>query len=86
MQFVIASPLLLDIVGYHTLIPMLPYCTCKIPIGPELSSPELFLYLGTPFEYLSCGNALDDGYHSGHIVCRDRLYEKMHVILISTNF
>ena len=80
MEFVIASSLLLDIAGYHILISMLPYCACKISISPEFSSPELFLYLGASLEYLSCGNTLYDGNYSGHIVCRNRLHEKVHMI------
>ena len=82
MELMIGVPLLFDIVGYRVLIAMSPYRTCKISIRPELSTPELFLYLGTPLEYFSSSNALDDRYYPRDAVGGNALHEKMHMILI----
>ena len=78
-------PLLLDIVCYGVLVAMSSYGTCKIPVRPELSAPQLFLYLGTPFEYLPGCNAFDDRYYPAGAVCWDGLHEEMHMILVRTN-
>ena len=78
----ICVPLLFDIVGYRFLIAMFPYTTCKISIRPELTTPELFLYLGTPLEYFPGSDAFDNRYRSCYAIRWNRLHEKVHVILI----
>ena len=78
-------PLLLDVVGYRVLVPIFPDGTCKISIRPELSTPKLFLYLGTLLKYLPGSNAFDDRYCLGYAIGWNRLHEKMHMILVRTD-
>ena len=46
--------LLLYILAYHLLVAVLSYRAYVISVCPQLSSPQLLLYLWTPREYLSC--------------------------------
>ncbi len=46
----------------------------------------MFLNLGTPFEYFSCRNAFDDRCYSARTIRKDRLYEEMNMIRVSTYF
>ena len=85
MEFMIDVRLLFDIVGYRVLIAMFPYGTCKISIRPELSTPELFLYLGTPPEYFPGSYAFDYRYCPCYAIGGNGLHEKMHMILICTD-
>jgi len=84
VQLLINTPVLLNVVSYCGLIPMFIYCAGKIPIGPKLSSPQLFLDLGTQSEDLLRRYIFDDRYQLRHAVYWYRLHQKMYVILIRT--
>ncbi len=76
------KPLLLDVVPYCGLIPMLTYCTGIIPIGPKLSSPQLFLDMRTQAKHLTRCNTSYYRYQLRNTVRRNRLHKKMDVVLI----
>ena len=86
MQNAIGVALLFDIPRYRILAAMLSNRGGEIPIRPEFASPELFFHLRTSLENLTRRKTLDGRYYLGHTVCRNRLNEKMHVILVCTDF
>ncbi len=84
MELLINPSLLLDVVPYCGLIPMLTYCTGIIPIGPKLSSPQLFLDMRTQAKHLTRCNTFYYRYQLRNNVRRNRLHQKMDVVLIRT--
>ncbi len=82
MELLINPSLLLDVVPYCGLIPMLTYCAGKIPIGPKLSTPQLFLDMWTQAKYLPRCDTFYYRYQLRHAVRRNRLHQKMDVVLI----
>src|ERR1035437_5641164 len=71
-----------DIVSDHILVSMLTYSTREISVRPEFSAPQLLLHLWTSPEYFACCKALDHPDNPCHAVSRNRLHQKMHMILI----
>ena len=58
MELLINLSLLLDVVLDRGLVPMLSYCAGIIPVGPKLSSPQLFLDMRTQTEHFTRCNTL----------------------------
>jgi len=82
MELLINPSLLLDVVPYCGLIPMLTYCAGKIPIGPKLSTPQLFLDIWIQAKYLPRCDTFYYRYQLRDAVRRNRLHQKMDVVLI----
>ena len=82
MELLINPSLLLDVVPYCGLIPMLTYCAGIIPIGPKLSTPQLFLDMRTQAKYLPRCDTFYYRYQLRDAVRRNRLHQKMDVVLI----
>ena len=61
---------------------MLAYRTRNIPVRPKFASPQLFLHLGALSEYFAGGQTFEHRYDFGDGVGWNRLYQKMHMILI----
>jgi hypothetical protein len=75
----------LDVARNRIFIAVLAYGTCEIAVRPKLSTPKLFLHVGTLPEYFPCRNAFDRRNNFRYSVCWDGLDEEMHVILIRTD-
>ena len=86
IQFLILFALLFYIVSDHVLAPMFSNRASKIPISPEFASPQFLLYLGATSEYFSSSKAFYNRYNLRHTIHRNRLHQKMDMILIRTNF
>ena len=82
MKFLILTSLPLYILAYHCLISVLTNSTCKITITPEFTSPEYFLYIRTTAKYLPCRQTLDHLHDLFNTICRHRLNQEMHVVII----
>jgi hypothetical protein len=75
-------PLLLYVFTYHLFIPMLPYAADEVPIRPELSSPQLLLYLRAGSIDFSRRYTLYGLYNLLRTVHRHTLHQKMHVVFV----
>jgi hypothetical protein len=60
--------------------------TDVVPVGPEFSSPEVFLDRGHFMKYFPGGNTFDRPDNPGWTVGWNRLYEEIHVIAIGADF
>jgi hypothetical protein len=76
--------LLLYVLADHLLIAVLPDRADKVSVRPELSSPQLLLYLWAGRKYLSGRDALDDLHDLLRAVDWHRLHQKMNVIFVCT--
>jgi hypothetical protein len=85
MELLINPSLLLDVVSYCGLISMITYCAGKIPIGPELSTPQMFLDMRTQPKHLARCYTFYYRYQLRDAICRNRLHQKMNVVLIRAN-
>ena len=86
MYLLIPRTLTSDVLLDARFVALLPYGTHKIPVAPKLSSPQLLLYLWTGCQYLPCRDALDDLYDSLRTIHWHRLHQKVHMVLVCTNF
>jgi len=80
------KPLVSDVLCNTRLISKLADRVHKISIRPKLSSPQLFFHFWMLFEHFSGGDTL---YHPNNLTgtfCRNRLNQKMNVILVCPNF
>ena len=86
VDLLVVFSLVFDIVGDDLFVGVLAYGIDIVPLCPEFPSPQLSLYFGMLFEDLSRRDAfgdLDDPlWEHGW----DGLYEKVHMIFVSTDF
>jgi len=78
--------LFFDIGTDRVLVTVFSDCPGKVAVGPELTSPELFLDLGTSFEYFTSCETLDHLDHLGHAVGGHRLDQEMDMVFVCTDF
>jgi len=86
MEFLVTlfgSALVLYIVLYGIFITMPAYGAEEIALCPKLPTPQLFFDRGYPFEYFSGRYALHDFYQARRAITRNRLKQKMHMILFN---
>ena len=84
MKFLIFCSLASNILSDRILIAMFPNCARKITVRPEFASPQLPFYLRATAEHFSCSEALYHSYDLRHAIRRNRLHQKMHMVLIRT--
>lgn len=86
MKFRVSFTLIFHIRAYHRFITMLANGGSKVALCPELSSPQLLLHIRTFLEHLPRTQAFDQPHQVGNAVRRNRLNQKMDMILIRTHF
>ena len=80
------AALRLDILANDFFIPMTPDGTDKVAFRPEFPAPSLLLDRGDSCKHFASRHAFADPHHLGGTVGGDRLHEKVHMIVIRTNF
>ena len=83
--FLLAS-LFSNVIGDGGFGAVLTNRTDIVTVTPELTAPQLFLYAGDTSKDFTCCKALDSAHDFGWAVSRHRLYEKMNMIPIRTDF
>ena len=77
--------LLLYVAAYHLLVAMLTDRANVIAVRPELSAPQLLLYLWTGRKDFSRRDALDDLHNLLRAIHWPRLHQKMHMVFVGSH-
>lgn len=83
--FIVLDALVLNVVVNHVEVTVLTNCVGVVATGPKVAAPEFLFDDGVRFGYMTAGDTFDFCDYIGESYVGYGLYEKVNMILVSTN-